>query len=168
MKWLRLRPEVPTELEMVDWRGRWIGSDDEYEDDDEDGENGAPMEDFDPDAGDDDDEESEEEEEEANDAIPVKAPMPHLPGRRRAAEAPPPDVVRERTPTPIPTNSPRPHAVPSLSNSSSTSIDTPADASQSLRAPGLSSDARKAQPVAPSSLASSMRALEINTRIARA
>ncbi|TDL29561.1 hypothetical protein BD410DRAFT_29422 [Rickenella mellea] len=48
MRWLRLRPEIPGELDQVDWRGRWIGSDDdEYEeDDDEDGEH--HMEDFDP------------------------------------------------------------------------------------------------------------------------
>ena len=46
MRWLRLRPETAAELDMVDWRGRWIGSEEEYEDDEEGGE--APMEDFDP------------------------------------------------------------------------------------------------------------------------
>jgi len=35
MQWLRLRPESPEELDMVDWRGRWIGEYDEYDDDEE-------------------------------------------------------------------------------------------------------------------------------------
>lgn len=47
MRWLRLRPENATELEQVDWRGRWIGSDDDYDDEAEEEEDG-PMEDFDP------------------------------------------------------------------------------------------------------------------------
>lgn len=47
MRWLRLRPETAAELDDVDWRGRWIGSEEEYEDSEEEGE-GAPMEDFDP------------------------------------------------------------------------------------------------------------------------
>lgn len=46
MRWLRLRPENSAELDQVDWRGRWIGSDDEFDDDDE--EEDGPMEDFDP------------------------------------------------------------------------------------------------------------------------
>jgi casein kinase II subunit beta len=33
MLWLRLRPETAAELDMVDWRGQWIGSDGEYDDD---------------------------------------------------------------------------------------------------------------------------------------
>jgi casein kinase II subunit beta len=33
MLWLRLRPETAAELDMVDWRGQWIGSDEEYDDD---------------------------------------------------------------------------------------------------------------------------------------
>lgn len=45
MRWLRLRPENPSELDQVDWRGRWIGSDDDYEDEEEEGD--GPMEDFD-------------------------------------------------------------------------------------------------------------------------
>jgi casein kinase II subunit beta len=50
MQWLRLRPESPEELDMVDWRGRWIDEDedgegDEYDEDDE--EAGGRMEDFD-------------------------------------------------------------------------------------------------------------------------
>jgi casein kinase II subunit beta len=50
MQWLRLRPQSPSELELVDWRGRWIDEDDEYdEDDDEDEEEeDRQMEDFDP------------------------------------------------------------------------------------------------------------------------
>jgi casein kinase II subunit beta len=35
MLWLRLRPETSAELDMVDWRGQWIGSEDEFEDDNE-------------------------------------------------------------------------------------------------------------------------------------
>lgn len=46
MRWLRLRPENAAELDQVDWRGRWIGSDDDYDDDEE--EVDGPMEDFDP------------------------------------------------------------------------------------------------------------------------
>ncbi|KAH9951628.1 casein kinase II regulatory subunit-domain-containing protein [Amylocystis lapponica] len=64
MQWLRLRPRSPEEVDMVDWRGRWLDDDDDY-DDDEDVDEDRPMEDFDPDAaeGEDDDEEEEEEEE---------------------------------------------------------------------------------------------------------
>lgn len=49
MQWLRLRPESPEELELVDWRGRWIDEDDDY-DDEEEGEEDEDrrMEDFDP------------------------------------------------------------------------------------------------------------------------
>ena len=47
MRWLRQRPQHPSELSQVDWRGRWIGSDEEYEEDDDDLECGK-MEDFDP------------------------------------------------------------------------------------------------------------------------
>jgi len=64
MQWLRLRPETPEELDMVDWRGRWINEDDGYDDDDEEEEEDRQMEDFDPDAAEDDDDEEEEEEEE--------------------------------------------------------------------------------------------------------
>ena len=48
MRWLRLRPESLTELDQVDWRGRFLSSDDEYEDGEGDGEGDGPMEDFDP------------------------------------------------------------------------------------------------------------------------
>ncbi|KIJ56895.1 hypothetical protein M422DRAFT_198207 [Sphaerobolus stellatus SS14] len=62
MQWLRLRPQHPDELTLVDWKGRWVG-DDGYDEDDE-GDIEGEMEDFDPDNGDDDDEEEDEEEEE--------------------------------------------------------------------------------------------------------
>ena len=82
MQWTRMRPVSPEELDMVDWRGRWIDDDEEYDDEEE--EEDRQMEDFDPvstfsddrsgwtlihpsqDAGDgeDDDDEEEEEEEE--------------------------------------------------------------------------------------------------------
>lgn len=48
MRWLRLRPESPSELDQVDWRGRWIDEDDEYDDEEEDDEDDRQMEDFDP------------------------------------------------------------------------------------------------------------------------
>ncbi|KIL68037.1 hypothetical protein M378DRAFT_158546 [Amanita muscaria Koide BX008] len=67
MQWLRLRPENPSELDLVDWRGRWVDDDDD--DDYDDGEDeleyeDKQMEDFDPDIGDGDEEEEEEEDEE--------------------------------------------------------------------------------------------------------
>jgi casein kinase II subunit beta len=82
MQWMRMRPVSPEELDMVDWRGRWIDDEEEYDEEEE--EEDRQMEDFDPvsiscydrpkrfltrsfqDAGDgeDDDEEEEEEEEE--------------------------------------------------------------------------------------------------------
>ncbi|KAF9055369.1 hypothetical protein BDZ89DRAFT_1088011 [Hymenopellis radicata] len=66
MKWLRLRPEAPEELDKVDWRGRWLDADFSDEDDeDEDDGREMEMEEFDPDVNyDDDDDEDEEEEEE--------------------------------------------------------------------------------------------------------
>jgi casein kinase II subunit beta len=52
MRWMRLRPESPSALDQVDWRGRWIDADDEYDDDDvddvEEEEEDRQMEDFDP------------------------------------------------------------------------------------------------------------------------
>ncbi|KAK7695903.1 hypothetical protein QCA50_000542 [Cerrena zonata] len=64
MQWLRLRPEEPEELDMVDWRGRWYDDvDDEYDEEEGEGDEDRPMEDFDPEGGDEDVEESEEEEE---------------------------------------------------------------------------------------------------------
>jgi casein kinase II subunit beta len=47
MQWLRLRPESPDELELVDWRGRWIDEDDEYDDEGENEGEDRRMEDFD-------------------------------------------------------------------------------------------------------------------------
>lgn len=52
MSWLRMRPESPSELEQVDWRGKWIG-DDDIDEDDGDGEHGhgrGKMERFDMDS----------------------------------------------------------------------------------------------------------------------
>jgi casein kinase II subunit beta len=48
MRWMRLRPESPSELDLVDWRGRWIDEDDEYDEEDDDEEDDRQMEDFDP------------------------------------------------------------------------------------------------------------------------
>ncbi|KAL0070702.1 casein kinase 2 regulatory subunit [Marasmius tenuissimus] len=86
MHWLRLRPESPEELEMVDWRGRWIDEEDEYDDDDDEEEEDRRMEDFDPDAVDDeeDDDDEEEEEEEAGGGQPTAG----VPGGRRYATGP--------------------------------------------------------------------------------
>lgn len=50
MRWLRLRPQTIEELDSVDWRGRWIGSDDDGTYDESDAE-GGPMENFDDDDG---------------------------------------------------------------------------------------------------------------------
>ena len=48
MQWMRLRPETTEELDLVDWRGRWIDDDDHYEDDQGHIDEDRPMEDFDP------------------------------------------------------------------------------------------------------------------------
>lgn len=48
MQWLRLRPESPEELDMVDYRGRWINDDEEYDDEEEELDEDRQMEDFDP------------------------------------------------------------------------------------------------------------------------
>ncbi|KZP32986.1 hypothetical protein FIBSPDRAFT_671720, partial [Athelia psychrophila] len=49
MQWLRLRPESPEEMEMVDWRGRWLDEEDEYDEEEEEGESeDRRMEEFDP------------------------------------------------------------------------------------------------------------------------
>ena len=48
MQWMRLRPENAEELDLVDWRGRWIDDDDHYDDDEEHVDEDRPMEDFDP------------------------------------------------------------------------------------------------------------------------
>ena len=46
MQWLRVRPQDPEELDLVDWRGQWYeDADDEYDDEEEED---RPMEDFDP------------------------------------------------------------------------------------------------------------------------
>ncbi|KAG9128208.1 casein kinase 2 regulatory subunit [Ceratobasidium sp. 392] len=70
MRWLRLRPQTLEELNQVDWRGRWIGSDDEGGYDDSDPE-GGPMENFDDDdASQEEDDDEEEEEEEQQQPVP--------------------------------------------------------------------------------------------------
>ncbi|KAG8766382.1 casein kinase 2 regulatory subunit [Ceratobasidium sp. 428] len=70
MRWLRLRPQTLEELDQVDWRGRWIGSDDDGGYDDSDPE-GGPMENFDDDdASQEEDDEEEEEEEDQQQPIP--------------------------------------------------------------------------------------------------
>jgi casein kinase II subunit beta len=46
MQWLRLRPESPEELDMVDWRGRWI-DDEEYDEEEDVDDDDRQMEDFD-------------------------------------------------------------------------------------------------------------------------
>uniref|UniRef100_A0A0W0FK04 Casein kinase II subunit beta n=2 Tax=Moniliophthora roreri TaxID=221103 RepID=A0A0W0FK04_MONRR len=89
MQWLRLRPESPEELEMVDWRGRWIDEDDEYDDEEEEEEEDRRMEDFDPDAVDDEEDEEEEEEEEDG-----GKPIGHAPSRKYAAEPEPTQSAR--------------------------------------------------------------------------
>lgn len=115
---MRLRPENPDELDLVDWRGRWIDDNDHYEDDEEQIDEDRPMEDFDPvslstnltasarslttfqDAQDDDDEEEEEEEEEANDSVmqgrsvstsfsALRSPTPTNPPDSPASTGPP-------------------------------------------------------------------------------
>ena len=49
MQWMRLRPQESSELDMVDWRGRFYEDEEEYEDDDHhDDDQDRPMEDFDP------------------------------------------------------------------------------------------------------------------------
>lgn len=47
MRWLRMRPETATELDSVDWRGKWIGSD-EFDEDDGQLDAERPEEEFDP------------------------------------------------------------------------------------------------------------------------
>ncbi|KAF5344137.1 hypothetical protein D9758_008889 [Tetrapyrgos nigripes] len=79
MHWLRLRPESPEELDMVDWRGRWIDDDDDgYDEEEEEEMEDKRMEDFDPDAADDDDDDDEEEEEE--EVQEVKGSLKHALG----------------------------------------------------------------------------------------
>ncbi|KAJ7700152.1 casein kinase II regulatory subunit-domain-containing protein [Mycena rosella] len=84
MQWLRLRPETPAQLDLVDWRGRWI-DEDEYEDDED--EQDRRMEDFDPDAADDDDDDDEEEDDDEEGGAPPGQPQQH--GQRHADSIPP-------------------------------------------------------------------------------
>lgn len=48
MHWLRLRPESSSELDLVDWRGRWVDDEDEYDEDENEDDEDRQMEDFDP------------------------------------------------------------------------------------------------------------------------
>ena len=48
MLWMRLRPQDPEELDMVDWRGRFYDDEDDEYDQEEGAEEDRPMEDFDP------------------------------------------------------------------------------------------------------------------------
>lgn len=71
MAWLRMRPESPSELDQVDWRGKWIG--DAYSDDEDDDSAGdEKMERFDFDTDGEEDEEEEEEEEEDDRGVPMQ------------------------------------------------------------------------------------------------
>ncbi|KAG6866464.1 hypothetical protein C0991_003982 [Blastosporella zonata] len=116
MHWLRLRPESSGELDLVDWRGRWIDEDDEYDDRDDDGD--RQMEDFDPDAvEDDDDDEEEEEEEEEEDSRAMH-------GQQHTTQRP---IEGQQLRPPTPVHSAR------TSPTSSTAPRTPQDASS--RAP---------------------------------
>ncbi|EJD01110.1 uncharacterized protein FOMMEDRAFT_141826 [Fomitiporia mediterranea MF3/22] len=100
MRWLRLRPESASELDQVDWRGRWITSDDDGYTDDE--EEMGPLEDFDPDAAGEDDDEEEEEEEEGDENAPAIGGSGVVPGRRQASAASSSGGQRTlRPPTPI-------------------------------------------------------------------
>jgi len=101
MRWLRLRPESLEELDHVDWRGRWLSSDEEYDDDDEEEEDGE-LEDFDPDAVGEDEEDEEEDDDEEDDAtagasqrVTNAAPV------KRRAEPPAQSRQGLRPPTPI-------------------------------------------------------------------
>ncbi|KAF4575029.1 casein kinase 2 regulatory subunit [Pleurotus pulmonarius] len=97
MQWLRLRPESPSELDMVDWRGRWLDEDDDFDDDDDDVHGGErQLEDFDnePAEGDDDEEEEEEEED---------APQSrHMGSGRQRRLADPSDVLSSTTGSTLP------------------------------------------------------------------
>ncbi|KAI0702882.1 casein kinase II regulatory subunit-domain-containing protein [Cytidiella melzeri] len=106
MLWMRLRPQDPEELDMVDWRGRFYDDeDDEYDHEDGAAEEDRPMEDFDPvscalDGHDEDDDEEEEEEEE--EARPPYPPQ----GRTRADFGPPSQSPPSSAPPRTPRDSP--------------------------------------------------------------
>ncbi|KAF9485296.1 hypothetical protein BDN70DRAFT_871319 [Pholiota conissans] len=111
MQWLRLRPESPEELDMVDWRGRWINEDDEYDDDDEPEDEDRQMEDFDPDAvdGEDDDDEEEEEEEEGGAGPTMRKMGKEVTASTTAPSAPPSSSPLHSART-SPTTSGAPHS----------------------------------------------------------
>ncbi|KAG7096886.1 hypothetical protein E1B28_004292 [Marasmius oreades] len=95
MHWLRLRPESPEELDMVDWRGRWIDEDEEYDDDEEEEEEDRRMEDFDPDGVDEDDDDDEEEEEEEPGVAKGKMANSSTPGGRKYGTKPASTIIPE-------------------------------------------------------------------------
>ncbi|TFK43472.1 casein kinase II regulatory subunit-domain-containing protein [Crucibulum laeve] len=110
MHWLRLRPESPSELDMVDWRGRWIDEDDEYDEEEEEEEEDRQMEDFDPEGVEGEEDDDEEEEEEEENGTPMQGQQ-HI-GTRRANIS----ASQLRPPTPIsnsartsPTSTAAPH-----------------------------------------------------------
>ncbi|PCH41087.1 hypothetical protein WOLCODRAFT_137182 [Wolfiporia cocos MD-104 SS10] len=99
MQWMRLRPWEPEQLDDVDWRGRWIDDEEDYEDEeDAEQDQDRPMEDFDPDHGEGDDDDEEEEEEE-------ETPAPSSAARGKA-------VVHSRSPPTLRSESPDPQAQP--------------------------------------------------------
>lgn len=106
MQWLRVRPESPEELDMVDWRGRWL-DDEEYDEEEDIDEDDRLMEDFDAETVEDDEEEEEEEEEEDDEEGGSRR---HLIRGEQYADSP-------RPPTPI--------HLPSSARTSPTSIAVP-------------------------------------------
>lgn len=119
---------------MVDWRGRWINEDDEYDEDEDPDDEDRQMEDFDPvsrisgqsllmghlncilvvqDAADDDDEDEEEEEEEEAGAA---APMSGTKAGKQVA-----NVVASGPPSSSPVNSAR--TSPTSSGAPRTQVD---------------------------------------------
>jgi casein kinase II subunit beta len=121
MRWLRMRPETPGELDLVDWRGRWIEGDED--DDPYGGSDAGPMEDFD--AGVFEDEDDAEEEEEEEDGQPDQ-PTSAMRGRQNYALSTDPawDAVPTEKPLALPQRRCRPRRR-SNSSSDSTEIETP-------------------------------------------
>lgn len=48
MQWMRMRPGSPEEMDLVDWRGRWIEEDGYDDHDDHEDDEDRQMEEFDP------------------------------------------------------------------------------------------------------------------------
>jgi len=109
MQWMRMRPGSPEEMDLVDWRGRWIEEDGYDDHDDIEDDEDRQMEEFDPDNGEDDDLEEESEEEEEEGGGPGLKDQGK--GRMRSSQPPPssPRVVTSpassappRTPVSVP------------------------------------------------------------------